>query len=85
MGKAEALLKTQKIGIKWEMINRARQDASGTGLFRSVSDGSGPSSRTRAGRPDRKNRPDHGRWAVNQNVSYNFKVDVFKDQGGALA
>ena len=58
MGKAEALLKTQKIGIKWEMANRTQQDESRAVLFRSVSDGSGPSSRARAGHPDRKNRPE---------------------------
>ena len=57
MGKAETLLKTQKIGIKWEMANRTQHDENRTGLFRPVSDGSGPSSRAGAGRPDRKNRP----------------------------
>lgn len=57
MGKAEALLKTQKIGIKWETENRTQQDASGTVLFRSASDGSGPSSRAGTGHLDRKNRP----------------------------
>lgn len=57
MGKAETLLKTQKIGIKWEIANRTQQHTSGTGLFRSVSDGSGLSSRAWTGHPDRKNRP----------------------------
>lgn len=57
MGKAEALLKTQKIGIKWETTIRTQQGAIRTVLFRSVSDGSGPSSSAEAGCPDRKNRP----------------------------
>lgn len=57
MDKAEAYLKTQKIGIKWEMANRTQKDESRTGLFRSVSDGSGSSSSAGTGCPDRKNRP----------------------------
>lgn len=64
MGKEETGLKTQKIGIKQEMINRTQQGVNRTALFRSDSDGSGPSSRARAGHLDRKNRPEWGGLCV---------------------
>ena len=57
MGKAETLLKTQKIGIKWETANRTQKGTNRTGLFRLVLDVSGPSSSAGAGRPGRKKPP----------------------------
>ena len=35
--------------------------------------------------PERKNRPIIGRWAVMQNVLYDFKMNVLEYQSGALA